>query len=142
MIINLIGQPGAGKTSIAKVLLGTPMRVINVDGDELRNLFANKDYSEAGRRANIQNAYNIAIFLESQGFLPVISLISPYKDLRESLKAKTKVLEFYLKTSNIRGREDFFAPNFEEPETDFITLDTTDQYAETMASVIVKIIHQ
>lgn len=63
MIINLTGQAGSGKTTIAKEITNILPKSINIDGDELREIFVNKDYSEAGRRKNIQNAYNIALFL-------------------------------------------------------------------------------
>jgi adenylylsulfate kinase len=77
MIINLIGQPGAGKTSISQKLnLFVPIQM-NIDGDEVRDIFQNKDYSENGRRKNIQNAYNIALFLDKKGYNPIISLVSP-----------------------------------------------------------------
>jgi adenylylsulfate kinase-like enzyme len=50
MIINLTGQAGAGKTSIAKELIKILPNSINIDGDELREIIYNKDYSENGRR--------------------------------------------------------------------------------------------
>ncbi len=115
MIINLTGQPGAGKTTIAKELIKLIPNSINVDGDELRDILNNKDYSVDGRRNNIKNAYNIALFLEKKGFVPVISLISPFNDLREDFKLKTKVLELYVHTTETRGREHLFVENYEIP---------------------------
>ena len=139
MIINLTGQAGAGKTSIAKELLQLIPKSINIDGDELRDIFKNKDYSETGRRNNISNAYNIALFLEHKGFIPVISLISPYLDLREDLKSKTQVLEFYIFTTEIRGREAFFAQNYEKPNNHFLAIDTTKRKATDIAQEILLI---
>lgn len=136
MIINLIGQPGSGKTSIAKILSDAFFNSIHIDGDDLRELFNNKDYSEAGRRSNIQNAYNIALFLEHKGFTPIISLVSPYLDLREDLKARSNVIEILLQTSDIRGRESFFVENYQYPKTNFITIDTTGKEAIDIADVI------
>ena len=52
---------------------------VNIDGDDLREVVPNKDYSPAGRVANIQNAINIAKFFDHKGFQPVVSLVSPYK---------------------------------------------------------------
>lgn len=125
MIINLIGQPGAGKTTIADKLKIYVPKYINIDGDDIRNILRNKDYSENGRRKNIQNAYNIALFLESKEYIPVISLVSPYRDLREWLKNQTDVFEFYIKTSEIRGREKYFVDDFEEPINNYTLVDTT-----------------
>jgi adenylylsulfate kinase-like enzyme len=125
MIINLTGQAGAGKSTIAKELMKYIPNSINIDGDELREIFVNKDYSETGRRNNINNAYNIALFLNHKGFTPIISLISPYKDLREDLKNKGDVFECYIHTTEIRGRENFFAQNYEQPSANFLDIDTT-----------------
>ena len=90
MIINLTGQPGAGKTTIAKELIKIIPNSINIDGDE--------------------------IFLEKKGFVPVISLISPFNDLREGLKLTAEVLELYIYTTETRGREHLFVENYEIPE--------------------------
>ncbi len=140
MIINLTGQTGAGKTTIAKELLNLITKSINIDGDEMREIFVNKDYSEAGRRKNIQNAYNIALFLEAKGFIPVISLISPYKDLRDELKVNAKnVVEVYLTTTEIRGREKFFVEGYQPPtdKKEFIHIDTTNRDAYNAAKEII-----
>jgi adenylylsulfate kinase len=52
----LTGQPGAGKTTIAKYICNNLLtqNSFNVDGDDIRELFDNKDYSEQGRRKNIE----------------------------------------------------------------------------------------
>lgn len=136
MIINLTGQAGAGKTSIAKELCKLIPKSINIDGDELRFVLNNKDYSDIGRRQNVSTAYNIACFLEHKGFVPVISLISPFLDLREELKLRTEVLECYIFTSEIRGRESFFAPNYEKPTQYYLPIDTTGGNPERFADDI------
>lgn len=137
MIINLIGQPGAGKTTVSKELSKILDSTMSIDGDELREVFQNKDYSENGRRNNIQNAYNIARFLESKGFLPILSLVSPYKDLRESLKETSEVKEFYLKTTDIRGRENFHVKDYQDPEENFFEIDTTGADPADVAKIII-----
>ena len=136
MIINLTGQAGAGKTTIAQELLKIIPNSINIDGDNLRDILKNTDYSENGRRENIKNAYNIARFLENQGFIPVISLISPFKDLRDNLKQTTKVLECYIHTTEVRGREKFFAKNYQAPTEDFLSIDTTGKKASELVHKI------
>ena len=141
MIINLTGQAGAGKTTISKELLKLIPNSINIDGDELRDILNNKDYSETGRRNNIKNAYNIALFLEKKEFVPIISLISPYKDLREELKERTEVFECYIFTSEIRGREKYFVEGYEKPDKYFLPIDTTGREALDIAnevSVLIK----
>jgi len=44
MIYWFTGQPGAGKTSIAKSLIeNLPKNTFHVDGDDLREIFNNKE---------------------------------------------------------------------------------------------------
>lgn len=134
MIYNFIGQPHSGKTTLARHLR-TALRINNelrlvymIDGDKLRDLFQNKDYSEAGRRKNIERAYSIARYLQDLNPFNdvIISVVSPFIDLREELKEATDVVEIYLHTTNIRGRENFHVADFEKPITNYIDLDTTD----------------
>jgi adenylylsulfate kinase len=143
MIIHFIGQPGSGKTTLAKKtieFIGSigmlyKSQAVLIDGDELREIFSNKDYSEEGRRRNLTNAYNIARFLEAKGFTPVISMVSPYRDLREQLKKDSDVLEIYLTTSETRGRENFFVKDFEKPESQFIDIDTGKSLNECLEQI-------
>jgi adenylylsulfate kinase len=127
MIYYLIGQPHAGKTTLSKLLKQHlyPQNIIQIDGDDLRDIFQNKDYSEEGRRNNIRRAQDIAMFLNAKSIDVIMSLVSPYKDLRDELKKKSDVVEVYIHTTDIRGREGFHVENYEKPTEDFIDLDTT-----------------
>ena len=91
----------------------------------MRDIFKNKDYSENGRRANIQKAMDIAHFLNEKGFNVVASLVSPYKDLRDDLKNKSHVIEIYVHTTDLRGREDFHVKDYQPPTENYISIDTT-----------------
>jgi len=129
--IWLTGQPASGKTTLAKLLLNKLKNqygeniFLNIDGDDLRDLFQNKDYSRKGREQNIRLGMSIAAFLINKGYVPIISLVSPYKFLREEFKSKFKVLEVYLHTTEIRGRENYFVKDYEPPADKFIDMDTT-----------------
>jgi adenylylsulfate kinase-like enzyme len=127
MIYYLIGQPHAGKTTLSKLLKQHlyPQNIIQIDGDEIRDIFQNKDYSEEGRRNNIRRAQDIAMFLNAKGIDVIISLVSPYKDLRDELKEKSNVIEVYVHTSDVRGRENFHVENYEKPTEDYISIDTS-----------------
>lgn len=127
MIYYLIGQPHAGKTTLSKLLKQHlyPQNIIQIDGDEIRDIFQNKDYSEQGRRKNIQRAQDIAKFLNAKGFDVIISLVSPYKDLRDELKSTSNVTEVYIHTNDVRGRESFHVENYEKPTEDYISIDTS-----------------
>jgi adenylylsulfate kinase len=127
MVYYLIGQPHAGKTTLSKLLnyYLYPQNTIQIDGDDLRDIFQNKDYSEEGRRNNIKRAQDIAMFLNAKGIDVIMSLVSPYKDLRDELKEKSDVIEIYVHTNDVRGRESFHVENYEKPTTNFIDIDTT-----------------
>jgi len=127
--IWLTGQPASGKTTLATLLMSELKEdnntYFNIDGDDLRNLFQNKDYSKKGREANIRLGMSIAAYLINKKCIPIISLVSPYLYLREEFKSKYKVLEVYLYTSEIRGREDFFVKDYEPPKKNFLEMNTT-----------------
>ena len=129
-IIWLTGQPGSGKTTLGNAIkkrLSEKNQNINcqlIDGDDLRDIIVNKDYSEAGRRKNIQLAIDISKYLESKNILPIICLVAPYRDLRDSLKKDRSVCEVYLYTDEDRGREHFFAADYQPPVKDYIKIDT------------------
>jgi adenylylsulfate kinase len=133
MIYNFIGQPHSGKTTLSKHLrtaleINNPQRkVLMIDGDDLRKILNNKDYSKDGRRDNISKAYAIAKYLDAD-FLHdvIIAVVSPFLDLREELKLTSDVIEIYVHTENIRGRENFHVDYFEKPTENYIDVDTTD----------------
>jgi adenylylsulfate kinase len=133
MIIWLTGQPGSGKTTICKEILNLKdNRIFHIDGDDLRDLFDNKDYSEQGRRKNIQLAQQIAEYLTNKGKDVLVSLVSPYKDQRDKFKVKMgdNIVEVYVHTSEIRGREDFFVREYEQPTKNYLDIDTTNESIE------------
>ncbi len=122
MIIWFTGQPGSGKTTLANALIshlnnGTPNeKIINIDGDDLRNISKNKDYSKEGRIKNISTAISIMRFLANKNYICVVSIVAPYKFLRDELKNEFPFIEVYLHTTEIRGREQFFADDYEKPD--------------------------
>ena len=138
MIYNFIGQPHAGKTTLAKHLKNVLENYyeqnqiervcVLIDGDNLRKILNNKDFSEEGRRYNINQAYNIAKFLDADSYFDVIiAVVSPFLDLRERLKFEKEgeIVEIFVHTTEVRGRENFHVANFEKPEKNFIDVDTT-----------------
>mgnify|MGYP003140449026 CR=1 FL=1 len=137
--IRLTGQPASGKTTLANLLLDKIDKSYNVDGDDLRNLFQNKDYSREGRFANIRLGMSISGYLISKGLFPIVSLVSPYRELREEFKAKYEVLEVYLHTTEIRGREDFHVKDYEPPIENFLDIDTTNQTEKESTDAILNL---
>lgn len=138
MIIWLTGQPGAGKTTICKHAINEG--AFHIDGDDLRDLFDNKDYSEAGRRKNVELAQQIAQYLHNKGQHVWVSLVSPFKDQRDKFKQKMgeDLVEVYVHTSEIRGRENFFVKEYGIPDNDYLDLDTTDISIEECVDKVIK----
>jgi adenylylsulfate kinase-like enzyme len=127
------GQPGAGKTELALRLKEYLEQINNedvfhIDGDNLRKLFMNINYGREGREENIKRAQDIAKFIYSQGYDVVVSLVAPYKELRDKFKEelKTGLVEIYVHTTNIRGRENYHTNEYSAPSENYIDIDTTD----------------
>ena len=113
MIIVLFGQPHCGKSTLAKMLPDFH----NIDGDKLRDLFQNKDFSREGRIKNLNRASDIAHYLNNNGTNVVLSLVYPYKEARDYLNSLTNDVKWVYLTYEIdRGREKFHVQDFEYPE--------------------------
>ena len=145
MVIWFTGQPGSGKTTLANSfiedkLIGfmkiQPVRIVHIDGDDLREIVDNKDYSEQGRRENINLAMNITRFMDNKGFIVIVSLVSPYRDQREVLKMERNIGEFYLHTTEIRGKEDYFVDDYEPPLHNFTDINTNKSIEECLNEIL------
>lgn len=122
MIIVIFGQPHSGKTTLANLIDAD----FYIDGDHLRRLFQNKDYSKQGRISNLNRASDIATYLHYNGNKVVLSLVYPYKEARDYLNSlSTNVKWIYLTYTKPRGREEFHVSDFEEPELEsFLQINT------------------
>lgn len=128
MIIYFTGQPSAGKSTLAQAINNNDVfpysKPIVIDGDQLRDLTDNKDYSEKGRRRNLEVAHSIALFLVKMGYTPIIAMVSPFRDLREALKLKARVVEFHVETTKKRERDHFKVKDYERPLEDYHYVNT------------------
>lgn len=134
-IYYLSGQPGAGKTTLAVKLhefLKTERRnwrktVFHIDGDHLRTLFPNKDYSKEGRVKNMKLANSLALFLHHHECDVVMSLVAPYAEIRQELydAVNGNMVEFHIHCSVDRGKLQYHVTDYELPKTDYIDIDTT-----------------
>ena len=127
MIYWFTGQPCAGKTTLADLLKKEKPGAFRIDGDDMRELFSNKDYSAKGRIDNVGTAQRIAHYLHNQGRDVIVSLVSPYVDQREEFKTLLgdNIKEIYVHTVEPRERDHFKAIAYTPPLENYIDIDTT-----------------
>jgi len=139
------GQPGSGKTTLAITLKAALQKadrpVVHLDGEFLRELMANRDFSETGRIRNIRAGQQLAMKLHDEGIVVVASFVSPYRIMREEFKKRSRVLEIYVHTTEVRGRENHFAAGFEPPLQNFLDMDTTGISVEACIQKILRAKH-
>ena len=128
------GQPGAGKTTLAVMLKDhldfvTSKKVVILDGDNIRDIFKNQDYSKEGRLKNVSLVQSCCKFLIENDIIVIVCMVSPFRDQRYDFCNQMKGIEIYVHCSEKRGREHFFVDYFEQPSpflhSDSIAIDTT-----------------
>lgn len=141
MIYWFTGQPAHGKTVLANMLKEALPNAYRIDGDDMRELFSNKDYSIKGRVENIGTAQRIAHYLHNQGHDVIVSLVAPYVDQREDFKkliGTENIVEFYVHTSEPRERDHFKAIAYTPPISDYVDIDTTTDTPEQSFEIVKK----
>ncbi|WP_134091627.1 adenylyl-sulfate kinase [Olivibacter sp. XZL3] len=93
MIILLCGLSGVGKTTLSretkKLLNSNNISCEVLDGDEIRNnLFKDLGFSQEERKENMRRLAFLANKFSKNGIVTIVSAISPYKVVREEIKAK------------------------------------------------------
>ena len=124
MIIILTGQPNSGKTTLAYALKKQLPCAGILDGDEIRAILDNKDYSVDGRKRNITTAFSFAKILSNNDITAILALVSPFRELREQLKndSNFNVKEIYLHST--RTREGKMVNYYEPPLNNYLDIDT------------------
>ena len=94
-VIWFTGLSGAGKTTIAdgvhKYLCGRNVLCDRFDGDSIRgNLNEHLDFSEEGRRRNVEIAGFVSGRIALHGIIVLSSFISPFRSQRSRLRNKIK----------------------------------------------------
>jgi adenylylsulfate kinase-like enzyme len=129
------GQPGAGKTTLAELLkthidkFEIGKKVIILDGDNIRDIFKNQDYSKEGRLKNVDLVQSCCRFLIQNDIVVIVCMVSPFRDQRLDFCKEINGVEVYVHCSEKRGREHYFVDYFEQPspfeKSDTISIDTT-----------------
>lgn len=149
MIIVLFGQPHSGKTTLGELVrqfaqLKKHTEVHHLDGDALRKLYDNTDYSKEGRITNLNRASDIAAYLDSKGLDVVMSLVYPYIEARTYLNTLVPNVKWvYLTYDGERGREKFHVKDFDYPiGEDVITINTSNQSVHDSLVEILRLVQQ
>jgi adenylylsulfate kinase-like enzyme len=139
------GQPGAGKTTLAQLLkkrieqMSPKEKVVILDGDEIRDLFNNKDYSKEGREKNVEMVQNCCRFLVKNDITTIVCMVSPFEKQRKEFCKEVGGAEIFVYCEEIRGREHFHVDYYENPrhtlydarmdsrKRPLITIDTTNK---------------
>lgn len=103
-VIFLTGLSGAGKTTIATALQQRlkekNILPVMMDGDEIRKLIQLTSFDEESRKKHNLSVGYIASLFEAEGKLVIVSLISPYGDVRNAVrKMCRRFIEVYVSTS-------------------------------------------
>ena len=129
MILWFTGQPGSGKTTLCeKIKEKIDNKVIHFDGDDIRDVLNNKDYSEKGRRKNIQFVIDMAKVMEKKGFIVLVSLVSPYRDLR--------IGEIIYLSSSRDLRKEYWVKDYEIPQQNFTKINTDKPIGECINEIL------
>lgn len=140
------GQPGAGKTVLGKRLKAHLDQIhpqdkhVLIDGDDVRELFENKDYSKEGRLKNVQFVQDLCRFLTKNQIVPIVCMVSPNLEQRENFKHDFNVIEFFVSCTEIRGREHFHVDYYEAPIENYTYIETSFKTeAESFLEIINKL---
>jgi len=90
-VLWFTGLSGSGKSTIAtrvhQELAGRGIEVEYIDGDALREVFPHTGFSRAEREEHLRRTGYMASRLAAHGVAVVASLVSPYRDSRNFIRA-------------------------------------------------------
>jgi len=101
-IVWLTGLSGAGKTTIANrlrdIIAERELNVEVLDGDVIRtNLSQGLGFSKSDRDINIRRVGYVANLLSRNGVIVIVAAISPYRAVRDEVKASShNFMEVYV----------------------------------------------
>ncbi len=111
--------------------------VFYIDGELLQTIFKTKNNTDTERKHNINIAHGVVEFIHSNGCDIVVVLDIPYLNIRESFKEKLgkELVEIYTHSSSTDKNEE--SPEFIEPESNFIDINTTRDSINTSFSKLI-----
>lgn len=102
-VVFFTGLSGSGKTTLARAVIDRlkkkGINPVLLDGDEIRNAIKLTGFDEDSRKKHNLNVGYMASLLEAQGKVVLVSLISPYEDIRMQIRGMCKkFIEVYVAT--------------------------------------------
>jgi adenylylsulfate kinase len=102
-VIWFTGLSGSGKSTISEQVTAElrkkALKVEHLDGDSVRAIFPNTGFTRPERDAHIKRVGFLASRLESHGIFVVASLVSPYRESRDAVRAMSEsFVEVYVDT--------------------------------------------
>ena len=102
-VIWFTGLSGSGKSTISAQVTAElrrrGLKVEHLDGDSVRAIFPNTGFTRPDRDAHIRRVGFLASRLESHGVFVVASLVSPYRESRDAVRAMcASFIEVYVDT--------------------------------------------
>jgi len=136
------GQPGAGKTTLAQILkiklqLQNPhKKIVILDGDEIRDLYNNKDYSKLGRMHNVDLVKNCCRFLVKNDIITIVCMVSPFAKQRSEIVKELDGVEIFVECIEERGREEYHVDYYEQPSytTNYQSININTSYKNDVQS--------
>lgn len=159
VVIWLTGLSASGKTTIANHLAERFREISQIpvllDGDEIRKLSGETGFDEASRKRHNLRVGQMASGFEKEGRVVIVSLISPYADIRKQVRQNCHFfIEVYISTDlelcirrdpkglyrkALTGEIAHFtgiSSPYEIPENPEIIIDTNNKTVEECSSII------
>jgi adenylylsulfate kinase len=101
MILWLTGLPAAGKTTLATILFER-LKFVNgkvqiMDGDVIRSMNPKKiGYTREERIKHIVQVGRTARLWKEQGFICIVAVISPYREIRQKVIKEIGAIELFV----------------------------------------------
>ena len=119
MVIFVTGKAGAGKTTyasrLAEELLAAGHKVRMLDGDDIRKVNKDQDFSDAGRQTHLLNMARNAGHSERLGFTVIVAAIAPKAAWRREMRAAWQESTMvYLPGGTLWEGTEYERPEFDE----------------------------